>query len=178
MPTSNLEVIEPIMRFVMDINPRSILDIGIGFGKYGFLCREYLETLKNRSPCFSAWKARIDGVEVFTDYISPHHWLIYNHIYKVDIERHLEIIANPVRDLYIMTDVLEHFDNWSDVLRAIPLESALVVSTPNGEYPQGERFGNVYEKHRATFSVDVLSATGLFTSVEVVKDTILALRKS
>jgi ubiquinone/menaquinone biosynthesis C-methylase UbiE len=43
MPTSYLNNIPDIITAIKSQNPKSILDVGCGFGKYGFLIREYLE---------------------------------------------------------------------------------------------------------------------------------------
>ena len=66
----------------MDINPHSVLDIGPGFGKYGVLCREFLEIWDGRYEY--KFKRRIDCVEVFPDYITDLHRYIYNSIYTAD----------------------------------------------------------------------------------------------
>src|SRR4051812_22928392 len=60
MPTSFVDHITPIMRYVMQRNPDTILDIGAGYGKYGLLCREYID----KWP----WTKVIDAVEAF-DYL-------------------------------------------------------------------------------------------------------------
>jgi hypothetical protein len=43
MPTSHKYQIKEIMELMVLINPKKILDLGIGFGKYGYLAREYLD---------------------------------------------------------------------------------------------------------------------------------------
>lgn len=43
MPTSYPEAISSILELVRREEPRSILDLGVGFGKYGMLCREMLD---------------------------------------------------------------------------------------------------------------------------------------
>ncbi len=43
MPTSHLYQISDILEIISLIRPRSVLDVGVGFGKYGLLAREYLE---------------------------------------------------------------------------------------------------------------------------------------
>ena len=48
MPSSQHYHISKIMDLIININPMSILDIGTGFGKYGVLCREYLELWDGR----------------------------------------------------------------------------------------------------------------------------------
>ena len=43
MPTSLYTQITKILDAIVHTNPQSVLAIGTGFGKYGLLCREYLE---------------------------------------------------------------------------------------------------------------------------------------
>jgi hypothetical protein len=50
------------MDLVTTLNPDSVMDIGAGFGKYGVLCREYLELWDGRQD-YSNFKRRIDGVD-------------------------------------------------------------------------------------------------------------------
>jgi hypothetical protein len=58
------------MDLIVNINPNSVLDIGTGFGKYGLLCREYLELWDGRQN-YDKFLRRIDGVEAFESYITP-----------------------------------------------------------------------------------------------------------
>ena len=48
MPTSFHHHISKMVDWVVRLQPRSILDIGVGFGKWGFLCREYLDIFQGR----------------------------------------------------------------------------------------------------------------------------------
>jgi len=43
MPTSHPFQLDDIVQLIIETAPLSILDIGVGFGKYGLLAREYLE---------------------------------------------------------------------------------------------------------------------------------------
>lgn len=182
MPTSNLEVIEPIMRLAMDVNPKSVLDIGCGFGKYGFLCREYLEVVKNGVVKKEDWKVKINAIEGFSGYIGSLQREVYDHIMIRDIADTvkepsllLNTYVRPVTpyELYIMTDVLEHLVYWKDVLNVIP-DTHLLVTVPDGFYHQDASFGNDFERHVNYFNTNILIR--YFDHVTVVKDTILCLR--
>ena len=48
MPTSDMHNIVPILTIMQHLQPRSVLDIGCGFGKYGVLLREYLDIWHER----------------------------------------------------------------------------------------------------------------------------------
>ena len=64
--------------------PKNILDIGIGFGKWGFLIREYYE-IRNKRINKKEWKVRIEGIEVVPKYISKIQKIIYDKIIQKDV---------------------------------------------------------------------------------------------
>ena len=113
MPSSQHQQISKIIDLVMIMNPKSILEVGIGFGKYGFLCREYLEYWKGdidwRLPIKSNWQVTIDGIEAFEAYLNKHQEYIYNKIYVGDAFKLVDQI-NKKYELTLIIDVLEHFD--------------------------------------------------------------------
>ncbi len=149
MPSSNYNQISHIMDIIMRTRPESLLDIGVGFGKFGFLCREYLELWDGRDV-YGQWQRRIDGIEVCEKYITPLQKMIYNNIY---IGNALEVL--PTLDyLYVVIliiDVLEHFD-VEDGIRLLEectrLGRSILVSTPKDISEQGAAFGNEHERHR------------------------------
>ena len=47
MPSSHYFQLNEIVDLIALTNPVKVLDIGVGFGKYGFLAREYLELWKD-----------------------------------------------------------------------------------------------------------------------------------
>ena len=48
MPSSQHYHISKIMDLIISVKPFSVLDVGSGFGKYGVLCRKYLELWDGR----------------------------------------------------------------------------------------------------------------------------------
>lgn len=88
MPSSRAEIIPHVINIVVSREPQSILDVGIGFGKYGFLFREYaevwtdVESGKRVNP--RNWKIRIDGIEIWKKYISRVQRSVYDHIFIGD----------------------------------------------------------------------------------------------
>ena len=70
MPTSGSTQISTILQLAQNISPTSILDIGIWLGKYGFLCREYLD-VSNERLSRSEWTTTINGIEIFERYRNP-----------------------------------------------------------------------------------------------------------
>ncbi|TSA17113.1 MAG: hypothetical protein D4R72_05520 [Nitrosopumilales archaeon] len=109
MPTSHKYQINEIMELIVLTNPKKILDIGIGFGKYGYLSREYLDIgVGGGDEDYNFNKSQIDGIEVFAEYITPLHNMIYNHIYNKNALEVLPALKMKY-DLILVIDVLEHF---------------------------------------------------------------------
>src|SRR3989304_997151 len=126
MPSSRPELIPFVINLVMQLQPRSILEIGTGFGKYGFLFREN-------------WQVRIDGIECFAPYISDLQRRIYNRIIIGDALSEIDRLGSY--DLIFLCDVIEHFSKEDG---SVALDKGLaragrmvLVTTPNYFNPQG-----------------------------------------
>jgi Methyltransferase domain len=148
------------MEMIISLNPRSVMDMGSGFGKFGVLCREYLELWDGRQKY--EFNRRIDCVEIFQQYISPLHKYVYDNVYNENI---LEIAPklDTKYDLILLIDVLEHFekiDGISLLDTLLAKNESVLVSTPKKPSPQKDAFGNVYETHRSIWSVDELAKLG------------------
>src|SRR5687767_4514446 len=76
VPTSHFHQINEIVELIKRTAPDSLLDVGVGFGKFGLLAREYLDVWNERLDK-KDWKARIEGVEVFPQYLTPVHHHVY-----------------------------------------------------------------------------------------------------
>lgn len=155
MPSSFYHQIGQILDVIVSVNPRAVLDVGVGFGKYGFLSREYLDVYgKEREREYGDFRVRIDGIEAFPKYITPLHRMIYDHIYEGDAAEVIGTV-DAHYGLALMIDVLEHFDRD----RGLKLVQALLercdnvlISVPSPLMPQdGEAFGNPFEEHRHGF---------------------------
>lgn len=151
MPTCDPIVLSPICQRIIELKPLSVLDIGVGFGKWGFLAREYAELWGQNH--YWERSVRIDGIEVFPEYITQLHNLIYDHIY---IGNALDVLPqlDTHYDVAIMADVIEHlsFDEGIRTLDLIKgLASHAFITTPVNFSAQGAVFGNEYEKHLSLF---------------------------
>jgi hypothetical protein len=147
-----VQQLNTIAELIRLTNPRSMLDVGVGLGKYGLLAREYLEL-----PCGKLqrrdWQRRIDGIEVFRAYANPLYDYVYDRIYWGEAA---EIVSNLESryDLALLVDVLEHFDHQqgqmflADLLR---LARNVLISTPKEWDEQGPLFGNQFEEHRSVW---------------------------
>lgn len=149
MPSSSHYQINEIIELVVRLKPKSILEIGPGFGKYGYLCREYLELWDGRDQ-YGDWQCRIDCIEAFPQYITPVHRQIYSNVYTGNA---LEILPglNERYDLILMVDVFEHFteEEGHRLLPSCLLKAGhVLIASPKAVNDQEQSFGNEFEKHR------------------------------
>jgi len=149
MGTSNWQNIPFCINAIRRIQPQSILDVGVGFGRWGILCREFLEVWNGRTHTVN-WELQIDGVEIFESNIEEYHKFFYSNIYNENISDFL-IRNDNVYDLIILGDVLEHFEEKKalDLLDLCLNRSEYVIlNLPLGRnWQQGEIYINPYERH-------------------------------
>ncbi|MCX6246926.1 MAG: class I SAM-dependent methyltransferase [Bacteroidetes bacterium] len=149
MPSSHHYQLNEILELIIETNPRKLLDIGIGFGKYGFLSREYLELWESGSV-YGSHTRRIDGIEAFEPYLTPLHRLIYDTIFTGDAREILPGLTERY-DLILMIDVFEHF-TYEDGLKVLEecrrCGRNILISVPRMMSVQDEVFGNPFEAHR------------------------------
>lgn len=134
MPTSYVENIPTIVKMIQSISPKRILDLGIGNGKYAFLAKEYLDDVI------------IDGVEAWQPYIRETQKSIYSEIINKDISL-IDFSEYADYDLYLMIDVIEHFNKevGYKILRSI--KRPFIISTPLEDYRA--EYENPYENHKS-----------------------------
>jgi len=149
MPSSHPYQLNEILELIIEANPGKLLDIGIGFGKYGFLSREYLE-LWDPDAVYGSYKRQIDGIEAFEAYLTPLHRLIYDRIFTGDAREVLPELTDRY-DLILMIDVLEHF-TYEDGLKVLEecrrCGRNILISVPKVMSVQDEVYGNPCETHR------------------------------
>jgi SAM-dependent methyltransferase len=107
VPSGDFEQIETVVRLLQAADPQSVLDIGVGFGKYGFLMREYLEVWSGAGD-YGQWQRRLEGIEAFEKYVTPLHRYIYDRVHIGDALDVLPRLPGPF-DLGLLIDVIEHF---------------------------------------------------------------------
>jgi hypothetical protein len=150
MPTSRPDHLSWLCNKVIELRPQSILDLGFGFGSKGMLFREYADVWFGN---YFGWKTRIDGVEVFKEYIGDLQRIIYDNIYNEDIATFVDKM--DYYDLIYMGDVLEHFEKEEGkvVLEKLKKKSrCLIISTPVKVLSQGDVYGNVNETHKSQWT--------------------------
>ncbi len=155
MPVSAYDNIDPILSYIIDLEPRRILDVGVGHGKYGFLCREYLEVQPHRySP--SEWLTEIVGIEHWDKYHNPVWDYAYNKVVLGDARDLIDQLGQF--DLVIFADIIEHFEKADGVKlieRALSVSKWVIVSTPCvfvDEEDYYETIGNKQMRHLSLWS--------------------------
>jgi hypothetical protein len=180
MPSSRPNTIPTVIHLVRQLKPKSILDVGVGFGKWGHLFREYTDINEaEKDPARyqrKNWRVRIDGIEGHAAYLTPMHRFLYNHIHVGDA---CALVRNlPRYDMIFMGDVIEHLEKRAGLklLRDVVKNAnkAVVVSTPKYETGQADLCGNELERHRSLWSAKDFSQFERATVKTIDRATLLA----
>ncbi|CAB1073886.1 hypothetical protein D1AOALGA4SA_1990 [Olavius algarvensis Delta 1 endosymbiont] len=158
MPTSPYAHLYPLIEYLDRTRPSSLLDIGLGNGKIGFIARDYLDVMTGKEGKFKRedWETKIDGIEIFPEYIQDHQRAIYDDIF---IGNAFDVIDTlGTYDMIVLGDVLEHFEkNQAHQLLDKCIAHCnrnLVICIPLGEsWKQEAIYGNPYEQHRSFWSI-------------------------
>lgn len=158
MPSSRPNTIPSVIHLVRQLKPKSILDVGVGFGKWGHLFREYtdINEAENDPARYQRknWRIRIDGIEGYAAYLTPMHRYLYNRLHVGDASALLNRL--PHYDLIFLGDVIEHFEKTPG-LRLLrdafkKANKAVIVTTPKFETGQADLCDNELERHRSLWS--------------------------
>lgn len=156
MGTSNWQNISYNLTLVKKINPYKILDVGIGFGRWGILFREILE-IWDEENYSGKWKRQIDGVEIFEGYLNEYHKLFYTNIFRMDIREFIKIY-NEKYDLINCGDIIEHFekkDGENLIKSLLERTNYLFINLPLGKYwEQGIKNNNPNEQHLSIWKIN------------------------
>ncbi|HEX3426909.1 MAG TPA: methyltransferase domain-containing protein [Acidimicrobiales bacterium] len=139
-----------MMDHVVRLQPTRVLDIGPGYGKWGFLVREALDFMAGRlAP--EEWQVTVDGIDAFP-YASPILDWVYDKVISGPALDHLDELRGY--DLVIMGDVIEHFekDDGLCLLRALLAHNKNVVIATPLDFFQQEIANNPYEQHLSRWS--------------------------
>lgn len=156
MPVSTSVHITHCVSCLIHAQPASVLDVGCGFGTWGFLCRNFLDVFPGRVQP-AEWRVHITGLELFEPYIQAHQRHLYDEIVIADIRSAVDSL--PEYDLIIAGDVIEHLDrdDADRVLDALYERAriAMLVNIPLGDegWDHPENHGNPGELHRSTWHI-------------------------
>jgi hypothetical protein len=160
MGTSNWQQIPFCIEAMLDVAPMRVLDLGIGFGRWGVLVREFCEEWKGRTHREN-WRVWLEGVEAFAQNVEEYHHFFYNWVHVADAADVLA--ATEVRwDLIIFGDVLEHWEKAraeATLERALDVSDYVLVNVPLGDgWERGAMYDNPYEEHRSEWQTVELLA--------------------
>lgn len=170
MPTSHYKQIPTIIEAAIALSPRSIIEIGIGCGKYGALLREYLTVWDHYFEPWGSVPLLIDGIEIHELYASSPAWACYDNVIVGDA-RAIAPVLEGHYDMALMIDVLEHFElPHSAALIGAILDhvDALLIGLPATFIPTVEVWDNPHEIHRSGWTAEDITALGY--QVELVHD--------
>lgn len=151
MPCSRADNIPIVIEEVIRLNPKSILDVGIGFGMWGVLFRAYTDVrLSEIEPDrYKHPTVEIHGIECFEGYRNCN-YNNYDLIYESDAIAQLGVFVSRYYDLIYLGDIIEHFTK-EDGLELLNLcykvGKNVIVSTPRYFREQTAVLGNEHEKH-------------------------------
>lgn len=154
MPIGSYSLIYHLAEHLQLHRPKSVLDLGVGFGLAGAIVRQYLD------DGVQPWKTVLVGVEAFKEYKNPS-WDLYGAVLEMDIRSFLSNNDYPGLDGYakydfiIFSDVLEHFEKEEglkliyDLMGLLNKGGVLWIATPGVWCEQDAVHGNEYERHRS-----------------------------
>ena len=144
MPISSHAILPYIVEEVLKVQPKKVLDVGIGHGIYGALIFNYASTLLPQVP-------KLIGIEPWEPY-NNHLWEVYDEVHLKPLQ---EFKTKHTFDLIIMADVIEHMKlntghlQISRCKKMLSPGGVMIISTPAIFQPQGAYMGNVYEEHKS-----------------------------
>ncbi len=155
MPTSFLDLVPSIVTWIKDHNPKSVLDVGAGYGKYGHLIREYVDTYP--------WMIYLEAIEGF----APYSYRIGCNCYDAyNVSTFEEYNPSRMFDMLLMIDIIEHYekpDGFKALEKALSMSKTVLVSTPSHPAEQGAEYGNELERHKSSWTHDDFTQAGRWT---------------
>jgi len=145
--TSSPDSVAPILWHFKANEYQKVFDVGMGYGKYGFLLREYKETPHGRFK-LGDFKIRIDGLEPFHQAITFQKQ-IYDNIYFSDLENFIPFVQY---DLMLWIDILEHMPKEESIKqfnRYKPFAKQHLIATPKTFIKQKLEVNEHYDQHRS-----------------------------
>lgn len=166
MPSSRPNTIPYVVHLVNYLQPESILDVSVGFGKWGYLFREYTDIVNSeRNPgryAKKGWQVRIEGIEAFKDYLHEGHRFIYD---KIHIGNAIDILPTLGRyDIIFFGDIIEHFplQTGKKLLKTAMRQcnKCVILTTPKYDTAQIDLCNNLLERHRSVWGRKDFRALG------------------
>jgi predicted SAM-dependent methyltransferase len=150
MPIGCYSLVPHVAYHLVTRRARRVLDLGIGFGIYGGVVRQWLDL------GVRPWSTYLVGVEGWANYRSPM-WDLYDLIIADSIERYASLRIEQF-DCILIMDVIEHFTKedgfrlLSSVRELVAPNGSMLIGTPAIFAEQGAVYGNEFERHRSVWS--------------------------
>lgn len=161
MPIGSFTVIPHIALHLARNAPARVLDVGIGFGMYGAVVREWVDL------GVQPWKTHLVGIEVHEPYRNPV-WDLYDEIFIGTVQAFLAARRDPFQSI-ILGDVIEHMDKpdgralLTSLQQIVAPGGDLFVATPAVFFEQNAVYGNPYECHRSLWTAEDFMPFGFRT---------------
>ncbi len=153
MPVSYYQIAPIILDHVIAEQPVTVLDVGIGFGKYGVLVREVLDLPFERYEQ-KDWLVQIDGIEIHQGYKNPIYDYIYHNIFYDPLENVLPKLENY--DVILLIDLIQNFtkSDGKNLIKELleKTNKTLIITTPLYPHSQQYYLDNPHEKHISRWS--------------------------
>lgn len=153
MPVSDSESLPTYKVLLEKYLPKSVFDIGVGYGNIGNYTKKILPNCK------------IYGVEIFAPYLNYKNGIpfsVYDSIILGDIIDLSDKLWKV--DLISAFDVIEHLERQDGIKVIKQLQrvakKGVIVTVPIIDYPQGEVFGNIHETHLTQWKVKEMEKIG------------------
>lgn len=167
MPSSFVDSVPAVMKLAIEVNPRRVVDVGPGWGKYGLMCREYLPRLEELAAvevhptdaAFPVLQAVYDGVLIQdARKVEPEFWAGYQVALLIDMIEHMTI------------------DEGHELLYAIQEGGCVpIVSTPKVFVHQHDA-DNPYEEHVSVWAWDDFTTHGIVTDASTIDSVVFRLK--
>ena len=159
-------------------NPKRLLDIGSGFGKFGLMARELLlsiRAIKNSDICpvDDLIVDCVEEAEYF--YQQPYHDKIYNNHWHKDVFK-MPIEQLNGYDLILLIDVVEHWDKGNAIEWLKKIKTNVLISTPKKvSYYKLKYYGS--RKHVSQWTYEDFKGNGFRDDFSSSKSFILLRNK-
>lgn len=158
MLTSFPENIPNIIYAIANIYPKSILDIGFGYGKYWLLARETIYSLRaDKWDLTPKDDLIVNGVEIAKYFLDmPYGKVIYNKTFD-DLSK-----VTGSYDLALLIDVIEHWDKDFTMKTLTELKKyvkTILISTPKSVvFYEPEYYWKDCPKHQTQWTINDFSS--------------------